>query len=258
MATIIQIDAAVNRGNSGGPSFDLNGKVIGVNTAIFSPNGGNVGIAFAIPANTVKEIVNDLKTNGSVTRGFLGVSIQDLTPDIANSVGLDNSHGAVVTEPTKGSPADQAGIKSGDVVLSVDGQEIASAKDLSRNIAEKAPGTKVTVEVWRDGAKKSFDVTLGKLDEQQIASNDNQQQPEQPAQPQPSSVGLVLVPNSGGDGLLVQDIQPNSSAADKGFAVGDVILEANNQKVSSLQDFEKAISDVKSAGRGTAPGQGQP
>ena len=250
----LQIDAAVNTGNSGGPDFNMNGDVVGVNTAIFSPNGGNVGIAFAIPASVVKQVTDQLIQSGSVTRGFLGVGIQDVSKDIAESVGLDNAHGALVTEPTKGSPADKAGVKSGDVITQVDGKDVNNALDLSRTIAGKNPGTKVELTIWRDGKEQQVTVELGKLDEAQVAQNDDQQQaqPDEPAAPASTSVGLTLVPNSDGEGLLIQDIDQASAAAEKGFAVGDTILEVNNQKVTSVADFEKAIQGVKDAGRGTA------
>ncbi|HVW93849.1 MAG TPA: Do family serine endopeptidase [Devosia sp.] len=250
----MQIDAAVNSGNSGGPDFNLKGEVVGVNTAIFSPNGGSVGIAFAIPADTVKQITNDLIKSGTVTRGFLGVGIQDVTRDIADSVGLKQAKGAVVTETTKGSPADKAGIKSGDVITAVDGQQIEGARALSRTIGSKAPGTSVDVTVWRDNAEHHFTVTLDTL---KPTSNDNskQNQPSPNDNATPTSVqsqGLTLVPNSGGDGVLIQDINPDSVAASKGFAVGDTILEVDNKPVNSPQAFEQAINSVKSSGRNTA------
>jgi serine protease Do len=250
----LQIDAAVNTGNSGGPDFNMQGEVVGVNTAIFSPNGGNVGIAFAIPASVVKQVTDQLISSGTVTRGFLGVGIQDVSRDIAESVGLDNARGALVTEPTKDSPADKAGVKSGDVITQVDGKDIDNALDLSRTIAGKNPGTKVELTIFRDGKEQKVTVELGKLDEAKVADNDAQQQtqPDEPAAPAATSVGLTLVPNSDGEGLLIQDVDPASPAAEKGFAVGDTILEVNNEKVSSVAEFEKAIQGVKDAGRGTA------
>jgi len=249
----LQIDAAVNTGNSGGPTFDTTGKVAGMNTAIFSPNGGNVGIAFAIPASTIKPIVQQLIDKGTVTRGFLGVQIQDVTHDIANSVGLKNAKGALVTEPSDGGPAQKAGINSGDIITAVDGTPIDNALALSRTIGNKAPGTKVELTVWRNGKEEKVTVTLETLKDQ-TAQNDqqNQQQPAQPDQPTPSSVGITLVPNADGDGLLIQDVDPSSTAADKGFTVGDLILEVDNKKVATADEFEKAIQGVKDSGRGTA------
>jgi serine protease Do len=250
----LQIDAAVNTGNSGGPDFNMQGEVVGVNTAIFSPNGGNVGIAFAIPASVVKQVTDQLIASGTVTRGFLGVGIQDVSRDIADGVGLDAARGALVTEPTKDSPADKAGVKSGDVITAVDGKEINNALDLSRTIAGKNPGTSVELTIWRDGAETTVTVELGKLDEAQVADNEVQQQeqPDEPAAPASTSVGLTLVPNSDGQGLLIQDIDQSSPAAEKGFAVGDAILEVNNQAVNTVEEFENAIQGVKDAGRGTA------
>jgi serine protease Do len=250
----LQIDAAVNTGNSGGPAFNLKGEVIGVNTAIFSPNGGNVGIAFAIPAATVKQVTDQLIRSGTVTRGFLGVSIQDVTRDIADSVGLKEAHGAVVTQPSEDSPAAKAGVRSGDIITAVDGQEVDNALALSRTIAGKAPGTTVELTIWRNGAEQKISVTLGKLDETEQSTQQNTapQQNNGPAAPTHSSVGLSLVPNGNGEGLLVQDIDPDSVAADKGFAVGDNILEVDNKPVNTPSQFEDAIQGVKNSGRGTA------
>ncbi len=246
----LQIDAAINRGNSGGPAFDLQGQVVGVNTAIYSPNGGNVGIAFAIPADIVKQIVNDLKDDGHVTRGFLGVNIQDVTRDIADSVGLPTARGAVVADTTADSPAAKAGIKSGDIIVEVDGQAVDNALSLSRLIAAKAPGASVDVVIWRDGSRQDMKVTLDKLDDTKLAQNDNAPIPPQ-AMPAPveSSVGISVVPNTNGPGIMVEAVNPDSIAASKGLVAGDVILEADYKPVSSADDFEKAISGVRDSER---------
>jgi serine protease Do len=248
----LQIDAAVNTGNSGGPAFDLQGNVVGVNTAIFSPNGGSVGIAFAIPAAVAKNVTTQLIEHGTVTRGFLGVGIQDVTRDIANSVGLDRAYGALVTQPSAGGPAEKAGIKSGDVIIEVDGQEIEDALDLSRKIASKDPGTAVEITYWRGGQEATISVTLDTLNEEQAAAPAQPTPPEEPAAPAQSSVGVTLVPNAGGEGLLIQEIDPESIAAQKGFQVGDTILEVNNTPVATPQEFEAALEDVKASGRNTA------
>jgi serine protease Do len=226
--------------------------VIGVNTAIFSPNGGSVGIAFAIPANVVKQVTGQLIEKGSVTRGFLGVGIQDVNRDIADSVGLDRALGALVTEPSPDGPAAKAGVLSGDVIVKVDGDEIQDALDLSRTISAKDPGTTVTLDLWRNGKDESVKVTLDELKEDQASLEVPAVPEEVPATPAPSSVGITLVPNSGGEGLLIQEIDQASVAAEKGFQVGDTILEVDNQKVASAEDFEGAINGVKSSGRGTA------
>ena len=249
----LQIDAAINVGNSGGPAFNLKGEVVGVNTAIFSPNGGNVGIAFAIPASTVKAITSSLIDSGTVTRGYLGIMIQDVNRDLADSVGLADAHGALIADLTKDAPATKADLKSGDIITAVDGDKIDNALDLSRTIASKAPGSTVELTIWRDRAEIKVKAELGKLDE----TTTDQQTPPAPPQdvpsaPEPSSVGITLVPNDGGDGLLIQDIDPNAIAAEKGFAVGDVILEVDNKKVETAADFESAITGVKDSGRSTA------
>jgi serine protease Do len=249
----LQIDAAVNTGNSGGPTFNTKGEVVGVNTAIYSPNGGNVGIAFAIPASTVKTIVDQLKTGEAISRGYLGVSIQDVTRDIADGVGLEHAKGAIVREPTSDSPAGKAGVKSGDIITAVDGQAIDDAIGLSRTIAGKAPGSTVELTIWRDGAETKISVKLGTLTEDVAQGDNNQTTPPADVAPAASSVGLTLVPNSDGSGgLLIQDVNPDSPAAEKGFAVGDAILEVDNKPVATVAEFESAIAGVKAKGLNTA------
>jgi serine protease Do len=249
----LQIDAAVNMGNSGGPTFNLKGEVIGVNTEIFSPNGGNVGIAFDIPAKTVEHITSSLIKTGTVTRGFLDVKIQDVTRDIADSVGLKEAKGALITDATADGPGAKAGLKSGDIVTKVDGQVIDNALALSRAIASEAPGKAVQLTLWRDGKETTVSVTLGTFSDK----SDDNGQPNAPQQDDQSgqttsSVGLTVVPNGNGDGLLIQDVDPDSTAADKGFQVGDTILEVDNKKVSTGKQFEDAIKAVQDSGRGTA------
>jgi serine protease Do len=251
----LQIDAAVNTGNSGGPTFNTRGEVVGVNTSIYSPNGGNVGIAFAIPASTVKGVVQQLIESGSVTRGYLGVGIQDVNRDIADGVGLKSAKGAIVSNIAEDGPAGPAGIKTGDIVLNVDGEDIDDAIDLSRTIASKQPGSTVELKIWRDNAETTVKVELGTL--QQVVADAEGQTDEAPVPPVPvpaeSSVGITLVPNADGSGgLLIQDVNPEAPAAEKGLAVGDAILEVNNTPVNTLEDFEKAIATVKDQGRSTA------
>jgi serine protease Do len=249
----LQIDAAVNTGNSGGPAFNTKGEVVGVNTAIYSPNGGNVGIAFAIPAATVKGIVQQLIEDGSVTRGYLGVSIQDVSRDIADGVGLADAKGAIVREPAADGPAGAAGVKSGDIITAVDGDPVDDALDLSRTIAGKAPDSTVELTIWRDGAETKLSVKLQTLTEDVAQAQPNT--PPTPPAPLPSetSVGLTLVPNADGSGgLLIQDVDPESQAAQKGLAVGDAILEVNNTVVNTTQEFEAALEAVKAKGLNTA------
>ena len=248
----LQIDAAVNTGNSGGPAFNTNGEVVGVNTAIYSPNGGNVGIAFAIPAHTVKQIVNQLIDKGSVTRGYLGVSIQDVTKDIADSVGLSNARGAIVREPTEDGPAGAAGVQSGDIILKVDGDQIDDALDLSRTIASKSPDSTVELTIWRDGAETTVSVTLQQLDETAAAQTPDQPTPPQALPEAATALGMTLVPNGDGSGgLLIQNVDGDSSAAQRGLATGDVILEVDNKPVSEPADFNQAVQAVQDRGLNT-------
>jgi serine protease Do len=247
----IQIDAAVNRGNSGGPAVDTTGRVVGVNTAIFSPNGGNVGIAFAIPASVVKQVVFDLMDDGNVTRGYLGVSIQDVSEDIAESVGLNKATGALVTEPRPDSPAQKAGIQSGDIILRVADEKIDDARDLARIIAQYAPGTEVELTIWRDGDRQKVTVSLAELTDEQALVEREEQVPTDPSEPVETSTGLVLLQNEEGDGLIITDIDPDSVAAEKGFAPGDIILQANSNPVNTVAEFNDAVDAVKEAGRNT-------
>ncbi|MGL4322456.1 MAG: trypsin-like peptidase domain-containing protein [Beijerinckiaceae bacterium] len=158
----LQIDAAVNRGNSGGPTFDLNGEVVGVNTAIYSPSGGNVGIAFAIPAATVQAVVTDLRANGSVTRGYVGVQMQPVTAEIAESVGAKAGQGALVVSAEPGTPAARAGVKSGDIILAVNDEAVKDPRDLARKIGTLKPGTSVALKLWRDGRETRLSMELGR------------------------------------------------------------------------------------------------
>jgi len=248
----LQIDAAINLGNSGGPAFNLNGQVVGVNTAIYSPSGGNVGIAFAIPASVVKRVVTDLMDHGAVTRAFLGVLLQDIDQSLADSLGLPNSKGAMVTNPTPGYPAEAAGIKSGDVIVAVNGEQIDNALDLTRTISDMQPGTDVTVTVFRDGHNVDFNVTLDTYDEAALSQSDQESLPApQIVEPAVSSVGLVLAPNKDGQGLVVEDVESGSIAADMGFAQGDVILEADGTAVTTVDEFERALTAVRDRGSDT-------
>jgi serine protease Do len=158
----LQIDAPVNRGNSGGPTFNLRGEVVGVNTAIASPSGGSVGIAFAVPAETTARVVASLKDSGSVARGFLGVQIQPVTPEVADAIGLREPKGALVAHAEANGPAAKAGLKRGDTILSLDGRPVADARDLTRRIGAKAPGTKADLRVWREGREQALVVELGR------------------------------------------------------------------------------------------------
>jgi len=245
----IQIDAAVNRGNSGGPAFNLSGQVVGINTAIFSPSGGNVGIAFAIPATTAKQVVQDLMKNGSVERGWLGVEIQPVTDDIAESLGLPNAKGALVANAQGDSPAKKAGIVPGDVITQVDGKDVASTKELARLIGAYTPGKSVDVTVWRNGKSETVKVDLGALpkSDKQASADD---QSATPAKPDTlADLGLTVTKADDGKGLVVTDVDPDSDAADRGIQPGDVITAVNSEEVTGVDDISKAMADAAKAGR---------
>ena len=244
----IQIDAAVNRGNSGGPAFNLNGEVVGINTAIFSPSGGNVGIAFAIPASTAKDVVAKLMDGGSIERGWLGVQIQPVTDEIAESIGLDKPRGALVSEAQADGPAKEVGIAAGDVIVSVDKKPVASPRELARLIGNIDPGKSVAVEVWRDGKAQTFDVKLGTLP----GAKDRADATPDKATPETGTLegfGLTVTKAEDGKGLVVTDVEADSEAADRGMQAGDVILAVNSKEVASAADVEKAVEEASKAGR---------
>jgi len=251
----IQIDAPVNKGNSGGPTFDVDGSVVGVNTAIFSPSGGSVGIAFAIPSDTVKAVVAQLKDHGSVTRGWIGVQIQPVTKEIADSLGLKKTDGALVAEPQAGSPAAKAGISAGDVITAVNNEPIRNARDLARKIAGLAPGTSVKLNVLQKGSEKTVTVTLGELPNQQDARNAPSGTERNVPGSDVPNIGLTLVPagqvaGRGSDGVVVTQVDPNGVAADH-FKTGDVILEVAGKAVANPADVRKALDEARAGGKRT-------
>jgi len=246
----VQIDAPINKGNSGGPAFDVNGNVIGVNTAIFSPSGGSVGIGFDIPADTAKMVVAQLKEKGHVTRGWLGVQIQPVTADIANSLGLKNAAGAIVDEPQSGSPAAQAGIKSGDVITAVNGVQVKDARELARTIGMMAPDTSVKLDIVRNGEPRSVTATLAQVPNEQQAKADDSAQPTSGV----PHLGLQLAPardvsGAGDKGVVVTGVEPDSPAAEGGFQSGNVILEVGGKPVADAGDVRNALSEAKSQGK---------
>jgi serine protease Do len=251
----IQIDAPVNKGNSGGPTFDVDGNVIGVNTAIFSPSGGSVGIAFAIPSDTVKSVVGQLKDKGKVTRGWIGVQIQPVTADIADSLGMKQARGALVAEPQEGSPAAKAGIKSGDVIVSLNGEQVPDARTLARRISSMPPNTAVKIGVFRNGREETLSMVLGELPKERQASLDTNKQREQPGADVPS-LGLSLAPaatvsGAGEQGVVVTQVDADGAAAAHGFKTGDVILDIGGKTVNAPADVNRALKDAKSGGRRT-------
>ena len=255
----IQIDAPVNRGNSGGPTFDVDGNVIGVNTAIYSPSGGNVGIAFAIPSETVKAVVDQLRNRGSVSRGWIGVQIQPVTTEIAEGLGMKEAGGALVAEPQADGPAVKAGIRAGDVILSVNGTRVRDARELARRIGGQAPGENVQLGIFRDGSERNVAVTLGTLPEERQASAERPSRRGGGGEAQDASVphlGMSVAPASsvggGGDqGVVVVEVDPNGAAAERGIRTGDVILEVAGKPVKNPADVRKAMTDAHGDGRRT-------
>jgi len=247
----IQIDAPVNKGNSGGPTFDVQGEVIGVNAAIFSPSGGFIGIAFAIPAETVKLVVEQLKEKGSIIRGWLGVQIQTVTPEIAESLGLKKAEGALVAEPQPGTPAMKAGIKSGDIISSVNDQPVKDSRDLARKIAGMPPGTSIKLGTLRNGQPKTLTVTLGELPNTPARAESRQQPSERPNAPsEETGLGLSLAParkvaGAGSQGVVVTQVDPGGHAADSGLDAGDVILEVGGKPVNTPTDVRNAVNEAR-------------
>jgi serine protease Do len=246
----IQIDAPINKGNSGGPTFNLDGEVVGINTAIFSPSGGSVGIGFAIPAGVAKDVIDQLRESGSVTRGWLGVQIQPVTRDIADSLGLKEATGALVADVQDNSPAKAAGMKVGDIILQVDNRSIADAKDLARKIGARNPDERANIKILREGKEQTVSVKLGRQKEEQVASLDAQP----PQETAIDKLGLSLraasdVPDAGSEGVVVTDVLDGSEAAEKGLEAGDVILQVDNRSVNSPDDVAKIIAEVTKAER---------
>lgn len=243
----IQIDAAVNKGNSGGPAFNLKGEVVGVNTAIFSPSGGNVGIAFAIPASLADEIVTDLIENGSVTRGWLGVQIQPVTEEIAESLGLEISEGAIITTSQADSPADDAGLEAGDIIADVDGKSVKGPRELSRLIAGYEPQSEINLGIWRDGEKQNIKVTLGELETVQ----DNIS-PAKANGKKKNLKRLGLAVQETDQGIEVVEVRPGSRAEKKGLRRGDIIVAVNGNDVLNFKSLRKGMKDAQEAGRKSA------
>jgi serine protease Do len=245
----IQIDAPVNKGNSGGPAFNMQGDVVGVNTAIYSPSGGSVGIAFSIPASTVKSVIAQLKDKGAVSRGWIGVQIQPVTQDIADSMGLKQAEGALVAEPQKDGPAAKAGIASGDVITAVNGQSIKDARELARVIGGLAPGSAVKLDTLHNGKGKVVNLTLGQLPNAQEAKADTDTDSKRPTTDVPR-LGMTVAPadkveGAGKKGVVVTKVDPKSAAADRGFKKGDVILEVAGKSVATPGDVREAIEAAR-------------
>ncbi len=246
----LQIDAPVNHGNSGGPTFNAEGEVVGVNTAIFSPSGGSVGIGFAIASDVVKNVVQQLKDSGAVTRGWIGVQIQNVTPDLADNLGLKGESGALVAEAQKDSPAAAAGVKSGDVITAVDGDAVSDPHDLARRIAALGPKKTAKLTIVRNGSPMTIDVTLGTMPADKTASAETHNSDSNSSGPSVfAKLGLTLHSRHGEDGVLVSDVDPDGAAAEKGLKDGDVILEVAGKSVSRPSEVADAIDAAKSDGK---------
>ncbi len=238
----LQIDASINKGNSGGPTFNLDGDVVGINTAIFSPSGGSVGIGFAIPASIASNVIDKLKTDHKVTRGWLGVQIQPVTADLAESMGLEKAKGAIISDLTVGSPAKKAGLRQGDTILKVDGTEISDAHDLAKLIAGLTPGKDVKLSIIRGGKPETITVTLATMpNDPKMASVET---PTETQKGGLSAYGLEVAPADDGAGVKVLKVDPKSAAADLGVKQGDVIVSVAGKDVNDQADVSQALKDA--------------
>jgi serine protease Do len=245
----LQIDAPINKGNSGGPDFNMKGEVVGVNTAIYSPSGGSVGIGFAIPASTADSVVNALEHGGVVERGYLGVMIQPVSQDIADSLGLKTAAGAIVDQVTPGTPAAEAGLKAGDVITKLDGQPIKDAGDLTRRVGSFKPGDKIELTYLRgDGAERTASITLASQSNEKVAKAGAEQNNPAPL------LGVQLAPanevaGAGDKGVVIVNVDPNGAAASKGLVAGDVILEVSGKPVSNPDQVKSEIASARQDGK---------
>jgi serine protease Do len=257
----IQTDAAINKGNSGGPLFDLKGEVVGINTAIFSPSGGSVGIGFAVPSNTAKVVVDQLIKYGETRRGWLGVKIQSVTDDIASAMGMDHPYGALIADVTKTGPAEKAGIESGDVVVEFNGHPIAQMRDLPRMVAETEVGSTAQVKVLRKGKEMSFTVEIGRLENgEKLAAQPGGGAPAPAAPAAVTVLGMTVTTltdelrtkysvDKDIKGAVVTEVAQSGPAADKHIEPGDVITEAGEKPVEGAADISARIAEAKQQGK---------
>lgn len=253
----IQTDAAINRGNSGGPLFNMDGEVIGVNTAILSPNGGSIGIGFSMASNVVAKVTDQLRQFGETRRGWLGVRIQDVTPDVAEAMGLTDETGALVTDVPEG-PAMTAGVKSGDIITAFDGKPVKDSRELVRRVADATVGTEVPLTVLREGKSVDLKITLGRREQAEGEAQPAKVEPDKPVEKDLLGMKLGMLTDElrgqmnlpeDSQGLIVTDVDQTTEAYEKGLRSGDLITEAGQQRVTSIEDFESRIAEAKDAGR---------
>ena len=254
----IQIDAPINRGNSGGPTFDLRGQVIGMNSMIFSPSGGSVGIGFAIPAGTIHDVVAQLQAHGRVARGYLGAEIQSITPEIAASLGLKDPKGAIVASVVAGGPAAKAGFEQGDVVTAIDGKAVEDSRDLVRRVGSAIAGSSPDFTIERQGQTKTVKVQIGARPDDKVASATPVTPNAMPATTTAMGLGLTaLTPDArkafnladSVNGVVITKVDPSSDAADKGLSPGDVVMKVGNKVVKTPQDVQAGVAEAAKGGR---------
>jgi serine protease Do len=237
----IQTDASINPGNSGGPLINLRGEVVGINTAIFSQSGGNIGIGFAIPTNSVKELLPQLKDKGKVVRGYLGTTVQKITPEIADSLSLKQARGALVAEVMKDSPAERAGVKTGDVIVEFDHKEVKDSADLPLQVARVSPGTTVQVKVLRDGKEATLALTVGEMKENEVVASVQEGDLGMSVQPvTPELAQRMDLDRS--EGLVITAVKRGSAAEEAGLRSGDVITQMNRRPVKNLADYNRELT----------------
>ncbi len=258
----LQTDAAINRGNSGGPLFNMDSQVIGINTAIYSPSGGSVGIGFSVPANLAKNVIHQLREFGETRRGWLGVRIQTVTEDLAESLGLDDARGALVASVTEGSPAADGGLRVGDVVVRFNGRDVTTMRRLPRIVAETRIGEVVKVDLWRDRRLVTVEVEIGRLDESDVQVASARPPADKPAVADVPELGLTLSAitpelrekfelGENANGVMVVQVEPDSMAAEKGIRPGDVIVEVGQEEVATPDDVIAKVDEQRAQNKNT-------